>query len=166
MLLDGDLQPVAPPCSAQPASRIGPRLLEFLVTVWVARGLELRAQTRTVSAGYQESEVAAKFEFALPISWSLIAAEARPPCGEPGTVLPRCPAGVQFHLRPPHQDRHSPSSPRRNWALPPRSTRASSFSLPLLRGLGETIKEGYLIPLGMSVNALAKALRINPTRLN
>jgi addiction module HigA family antidote len=31
---------------------------------------------------------------------------------------------------------------------------------------GETIKEEYLIPLGMSVNALAKALRISPTRLN
>ncbi len=31
---------------------------------------------------------------------------------------------------------------------------------------GETIKEEYLIPLGMSVNALAKALGVSPTRLN
>jgi addiction module HigA family antidote len=31
---------------------------------------------------------------------------------------------------------------------------------------GGTIREEYLIPLGMSVNALAKALRISPTRLN
>src|SRR5271157_3007877 len=31
---------------------------------------------------------------------------------------------------------------------------------------GETIKEEYLVPLGMSVNALAKALGIGPARLN
>jgi antitoxin HigA-1 len=31
---------------------------------------------------------------------------------------------------------------------------------------GETIKEDYLIPLGMSVNALAKALGIGAARLN
>lgn len=31
---------------------------------------------------------------------------------------------------------------------------------------GETIREEYLIPLGMSVNALAKALGVSPTRLN
>jgi antitoxin HigA-1 len=31
---------------------------------------------------------------------------------------------------------------------------------------GETIKEDYLVPLGMSVNALAKALGITSARLN
>lgn len=31
---------------------------------------------------------------------------------------------------------------------------------------GETIKEDYLVPLGMSVNALAKALGIGASRLN
>ena len=31
---------------------------------------------------------------------------------------------------------------------------------------GETIKEEYLIPLGMSVNALAKQLGVGATRLN
>ncbi len=31
---------------------------------------------------------------------------------------------------------------------------------------GETIREDYLAPLGMSVNALAKALGIGPGRLN
>ncbi|MBL8178626.1 MAG: HigA family addiction module antidote protein [Bryobacterales bacterium] len=31
---------------------------------------------------------------------------------------------------------------------------------------GETIKEEYLVPLGMSVNALAKELGIGATRLN
>jgi addiction module HigA family antidote len=31
---------------------------------------------------------------------------------------------------------------------------------------GETIKEDYLAPLGMSVNQLAKALSIGPARLN
>lgn len=31
---------------------------------------------------------------------------------------------------------------------------------------GETIKEDYLVTLGMSVNALAKALGIGPARLN
>lgn len=31
---------------------------------------------------------------------------------------------------------------------------------------GETIKEDYLVPLGMSVNALAKALGITAARLN
>ena len=31
---------------------------------------------------------------------------------------------------------------------------------------GETIKEDYLVPLGMSVNALAKALGISAARLN
>ena len=31
---------------------------------------------------------------------------------------------------------------------------------------GETIREDYLIPLGMSVNALAKALGITAARLN
>ncbi|MGP8245032.1 MAG: HigA family addiction module antitoxin [Bryobacteraceae bacterium] len=31
---------------------------------------------------------------------------------------------------------------------------------------GETIKEDYLVPLGMSVNALAKQLAIGPARLN
>ncbi len=31
---------------------------------------------------------------------------------------------------------------------------------------GETIREEYLIPLGMSVSALARALGVSPTRLN
>jgi addiction module HigA family antidote len=31
---------------------------------------------------------------------------------------------------------------------------------------GETIKEDYLVPLGMSVNALSKALGISAARLN
>ena len=31
---------------------------------------------------------------------------------------------------------------------------------------GETIKEDYLVPLGMSVNALAKALGVGAARLN
>jgi addiction module HigA family antidote len=31
---------------------------------------------------------------------------------------------------------------------------------------GETIKEDYLVPLGMSVNRLAKALRIGAGRMN
>ena len=31
---------------------------------------------------------------------------------------------------------------------------------------GETLKEDYLVPLGMSVNQLAKALRITAARLN
>jgi antitoxin HigA-1 len=31
---------------------------------------------------------------------------------------------------------------------------------------GETIKEDYLVPLGMSVNALAKALDVGTARLN
>lgn len=31
---------------------------------------------------------------------------------------------------------------------------------------GDTIKEDYLVPLGMSVNQLAKALGIGPARLN
>ena len=31
---------------------------------------------------------------------------------------------------------------------------------------GETIREGYLVPLGMSVNQLAKALGIGTARLN
>ncbi len=31
---------------------------------------------------------------------------------------------------------------------------------------GETIKEEYMVPLGMSVNALARELGIGPTRLN
>jgi antitoxin HigA-1 len=31
---------------------------------------------------------------------------------------------------------------------------------------GETIKEDYLVPLNLSVNRLAKGLRITPTRVN
>jgi antitoxin HigA-1 len=31
---------------------------------------------------------------------------------------------------------------------------------------GETIKEDYLVPMGMSVNRLAKHLKITPARLN
>ena len=31
---------------------------------------------------------------------------------------------------------------------------------------GEILREEYLVPLGMSVNALAKALRVDTTRMN
>ncbi|MEX0740055.1 MAG: HigA family addiction module antitoxin [Pseudohongiella sp.] len=31
---------------------------------------------------------------------------------------------------------------------------------------GEVLREDYLVPLGMSANALAKALRVTPARIN